>query len=770
VFVGRKAELDQFDTILQNPAPHAVLVVGPPGMGKTLLVERMMSAAEIHPDLKCGAVRYEVTPTDTVDSILELMLDHAYDAAAQTEGSLAPTDRRRKQMGALFKAVVPKGDKLVELARSLKRDPAKNARDQFMHRITLVAESLPENGRAVFVIDPEECMAADSDQAWAIVARGLPPKVKLVFAQRPDDVLVTSQPFNALDSLVRIPDHTLEAFDQRAVDDLITVRAPDVGLGEDVLREAVARYQGHPYAVDAALNLLEAGTPVDALPPDPDGIAQAQWDKACDLDEKAIPLLEAYAVLEVAVPDDVVEPVSGLNAATRKHLLANPFFKGLLRDEADGRRIYHALLADCIKRQISDAGDYHERAITTYRERLNAKAKPDALAAQRLPEHVLVCDGGEAFVLCFINECSKPLMNLGFLDAFIAHTGRALTMVEKDSMDEASLLGNLGLIYRTRGDLNRAEEKHTKSLEIETQLDRREGMAHQYGNLGLIHSIRGDLDRAEEMFRKALDIHEQLGNREGMAADYGNLGLIYRTRGDLDRAEEMHRKALEIAQQLGHREGMANQYGNLGLIYHTRGDLDRAEEMLRKSLEIAGQLGRREGMAAAYGNLGMVYRTRGDLERAEEMLRKALDINDQLGRLEGMANQYANLGNVFLNRGDLDRAEEMHRKALEINEQLGRREGVAIQYGNLGLIHRDRGDLDRAEEMLRKALDIHEQLGRREGMAADYGNLGGLCKDRGDAADARRYWTQARDLYREIGVNHMARQIQDWLDGLPKEE
>ncbi len=46
---------------------------------------------------------------------------------------------------------------------------------------------------------------------------------------------------------------------------------------------------------------------------------------------------------------------------------------------------------------------------------------------------------------------------------------------------------------------------------------RRAWPAH-YGNLGLIYQTRGELDRAEEMHKKSLAIEEKLGRQEGMAS------------------------------------------------------------------------------------------------------------------------------------------------------------------------------------------------------------------------------------------------------------
>jgi tetratricopeptide (TPR) repeat protein len=727
IFVGRQDELDQFDKVLRDPGPRVALVVGQQGMGKTMLVERMMRAAENHPQLKCGAVRYKVAPTDSVDSVLELMLAHAYDAAAQTEGSFAPTERRRKQRQALSNVLVPVRI-LVELGRSLIHEPARDVRDRFLKRVELVSRRLPHNGRAVFVVDPEKYMAPNSDEAWAIVAGRLPPKVKLLFAQRPEDVLVNSQAFNTLENLVKIPGGGLEGLDQDAVDELIIARAPDTALPPDVLRDAVAPYKGHPYAVDAALRLIEAGTPPSDLPPDPDGIAEAQWTKACALDERAIALFEAYAVLEVGVPDEVAEAVSGLSSKTRRHLLANAFLKGLLRDEAEERRIYHAILADYIRKQIEpgEADEYHERAIETYRARLSAEIKPDGLAAQRLPEHVLATQGESAFVLCFIDECGELLRSLGLYDTCVAFTKRGLGMVGAGSIEEATLIGNLGLIYRDRGDLSGAESKHLEALAMHRQLGHDAGIAATYGNLGVIYGMRGAFDLAEDRHNKARAIYDKVGRPKGGADQCSSLGIVYRLRGEPDRAEQMHEEALAIYQRLGLPAGVAKEYSNLAAVWQARRNAEKAEELELQALAIHLKIGHPRGIAASYGNLGLIYRSQGDLERAESK----------------------------------------HLEALKIVQELHCVDAIANQYGGLALVYGEKGDLEKAEDMQLKALALHEQVGHGPGVAADYQNLGLIYQAGGDTEEARTNWTKARDLYREMGMHHRARQMQGLLDSL----
>ena len=111
---------------------------------------------------------------------MALMIDHAFEAAQTVEGSFAGTPHRRRQWEALIEAVIPRGDKLLKLVNSLRRDPQRDTRDQFIDRMNLISELMPENGRALFVLDPEKYMPTDSDQAWALVVRRLPDKIKLI--------------------------------------------------------------------------------------------------------------------------------------------------------------------------------------------------------------------------------------------------------------------------------------------------------------------------------------------------------------------------------------------------------------------------------------------------------------------------------------------------------------------------------------------------------------------------------------------------------------
>ncbi len=369
-FVGREYELKQFEEVLLNPRGQAVLVVGQAGMGKTWLVNRMAEVAAGHAPPKCGWVRYEVTPRDSADSTMALMMDNAFEAAQLEVRSFVGTKRRLEQWRGLLNVI-----NIGDLVMSLRQDAQPDTREQFVERLELISKWMPANRRAIFVIDPEKYMHESDDQSWAIVVRQLPEKIKFVFAQRPEDVLVDSEAFGALENVVRIPDEELDVLGKEDVHELLIRCSGDLKCERAELDEALRQYKGHPYALGASLHLIEAGTPLGDLPsrPEPTKFAEVQWKRVCRAGEAAVKLFEAYAILDIGVPDEMVEAVSELGAAKRKALQNDRYLNGLLREEGYGKRIYHAILGDHILWQVDERGVVTETSVRRIEQLLRSE-------------------------------------------------------------------------------------------------------------------------------------------------------------------------------------------------------------------------------------------------------------------------------------------------------------------------------------------------------------------------------------------------------------
>ncbi|MEA2052568.1 MAG: tetratricopeptide repeat protein [Euryarchaeota archaeon] len=277
---------------------------------------------------------------------------------------------------------------------------------------------------------------------------------------------------------------------------------------------------------------------------------------------------------------------------------------------------------------------------------------------------------------------------------------------DKDKEWESIARGNIGIVYKIKGELDNALKYYGTALKLNEELGKKEGMAAGLVNIGNVYQIKGELDKALEYYGKALELDKELGSKEGMAADLGNIGIVYGIKGELDNALEYFRKALKLNEELGRKEGMANQLGNMGNVYQIKGEPDNALEYYEKALKLDEELGRKGGMAIHLGNIGNVYQNKGELDNALDYCGKALKLNEELGRKGGMAANLVNIGNVYENKGELDKALEYYGKALKKFKDIGNRIETARTLMNLGDVFTLKSDKERALDCFSEAKDL----------------------------------------------------------------
>lgn len=358
IFVGRRSELAAFSRLLEKEEGRTILVEGQQGMGKSMLLKQMAAVADHHATIRCGHVFFETSPTDTIDSILGWIMDSANDAAASIKGRDRLTSASKEQWKAFFGALglIPllgrPVEKLGDLLLSFERDPTGNTRSQFLDVISKLSKRLKQNSRAIFFIDPQKGLQQESEHAWSLISRELPPRVILVFAQRPEDILADSATFRKMQNVSCIPDGSLGVLSPSEIDELVALRCSKSQLDSSVVSARIRSYSGHPYALDAALRLVASGVSLDDLPADPSGIASYQWREIGRVGAKAIVLFEAYAVYSTPLPDEAIEKICEITPAEHKNILVHKYLGPLIKGDGNGRRIYHSILSDFIKGQI----------------------------------------------------------------------------------------------------------------------------------------------------------------------------------------------------------------------------------------------------------------------------------------------------------------------------------------------------------------------------------------------------------------------------------
>ncbi|KAL9950913.1 hypothetical protein ACROYT_G043485 [Oculina patagonica] len=290
-----------------------------------------------------------------------------------------------------------------------------------------------------------------------------------------------------------------------------------------------------------------------------------------------------------------------------------------------------------------------------------------------------------------------------------------------------------------------------------------------YGNLGAVYQSVGEYEKAKDYCLKALAIRREIGDRNGEASCYGKLGAVFRSVGEYEKARDYHMRALTIRKEMVDRNGEACCYGDLGIVFQSfekerlavmetsesvlksLGEYEKAKEYLEEALAIKKEIGDREGESSCYRNLGNVFQAVGEYVKAKKYYEKELAITKEIGDRKGEGAVYGNLGAVFISLGTYAKANEYLQKALALIKEVGDRKGEAGVYGNLGIMFQSIGDYKQAREYLEKALTISKEIGDKNGEASIYGNLGGLFELLGEYIEAEESHKRALAKGEEIG-------------------
>ena len=141
----------------------------------------------------------------------------------------------------------------------------------------------------------------------------------------------------------------------------------------------------------------------------------------------------------------------------------------------------------------------------------------------------------------------------------------------------------LNLFSEALGYLDKAERIFKGRNETKSS-----GYADLMNNIGLVYGSKGQPDRALEYYLKAQSIEDRLGqNTTGYAALMNNIGNVYNSKGQLDRALEYYLNSQSINDRLGlqNTAGYALLMFNMAVLYEKKGQRDMAGRYYRMAYD-----------------------------------------------------------------------------------------------------------------------------------------------------------------------------------------
>ena len=123
-------------------------------------------------------------------------------------------------------------------------------------------------------------------------------------------------------------------------------------------------------------------------------------------------------------------------------------------------------------------------------------------------------------------------------------------------------------------------------MEISTAIGDQSGIAGGNGNLGNVYQSLGQYEKAIQYYEKNLEISTTIGHQSGIAASNGNLGIAYQKLGQYEIAIQYHEKHLEVNTAIGDQSGIARSSGNLGHCHCCAGEYEVALPYLGRAIKI----------------------------------------------------------------------------------------------------------------------------------------------------------------------------------------
>jgi CHAT domain-containing protein len=235
---------------------------------------------------------------------------------------------------------------------------------------------------------------------------------------------------------------------------------------------------------------------------------------------------------------------------------------------------------------------------------------------------------------------------------------------------EANALGNIGVMYRAKGEYTKSLDRLTEVLKIMKSLNNPIGISRALQQLGLLYDQIGKFEEAIDVLTQQLTLAREIKNLKEEATAQGNLGLVYLHMDKDDLASHAMQEQLRIAREIQNKEMQEIALSNLGLLNTSKENYEKAISYYEQVLALIRERKDRTAERYLQGNLGLLYRIRGNYDKAIESLREYVAVTQETNDRREFPEALNNLGVVLYESGNIDEAVPTLYKAIEGYESL----------------------------------------------------------------------------------------------------
>lgn len=168
-------------------------------------------------------------------------------------------------------------------------------------------------------------------------------------------------------------------------------------------------------------------------------------------------------------------------------------------------------------------------------------------------------------------------------------------------------------------------EHYEKSLDINSSLGDRYGMARCYCGMGIISGINEDFSIALERFEQALTACRAAQNVNLAMTVTGNIGHINFKLGRYNEANKCFETAMKHHKETRNYQGVGDMLMGMAGVHVYQGEFERGLELARRGIESHRKIKHQRGIGIGMMNVGVAHQKMGNLEMAKTEFLKALN-------------------------------------------------------------------------------------------------------------------------------------------------
>jgi len=690
--VGREQELAAFDEVVNAARlrqQRLVELVGPPGIGKSQLVEELKTRSVGFTQLSARCDHYAATtPYFVLRSLLRPLagitpeLDGAAAGAQLTPWVQAVMPDLAPWLPLLaiaFGAEVEPTPEADEIDPSLRRTRLQESIEQFLSRVLLMP--------TLVVLEDSHWM---DDASWDLIRY-----LTRDPAPRPWLICVTRRPQGGelareVDGHVQL---ALEPLDGDAAQRLALEAAGELALSGEALAAVRERSGGNPLFVRELVSAARAAGTADALPESVETLITARIDTLMPEDRFVLRYASVLGarfqlgLLAEVLADEGVD-VDDLARWERLGEFVGRDEEGELRFLHDlfravayeglsfkRRREVHGRVGEALERRDAGAAllslhflraeDYERAWRYSVEAGHRAQSEHANIDAAELFERGLEAASKIDVPQAEVGAVAESLGDVCELAARYERAVDAYKLARSLTDDDPRLLLKEGVLRERLGkyrDALRWYGRGLKTADPATRVD----LELAYAG---VKYRQGQYDEAVEWSEKAARDAEAGGDRVKLAHAYYLEHIAFT---DSGRRDSSHRdEALTILEEVGDLVRLSSLQNNIGIEAYYDGRWEEAVEWYRRSGETSKRAGDPVNVARAQNNEGEILSDQGHLAEARPLFEEARRVWRAAQYPVGIALATANLGRAAARAGTFGEAHELLDEALELFAEIG---------------------------------------------------------------------------------------------------